>query len=48
MAPKKRKAKTPLMVQLDEAHRQILVEIKKETGASFGEIIRRMILKAGS
>jgi len=46
MAKKKAKkveAKERLMVQLDPEHRKILDGIKEKTGASFAEIIRRMI-----
>jgi predicted CopG family antitoxin len=44
---KKSKAKEPLVIQLDRVHREILERIKKESGASFGEIIRRLISKKG-
>jgi hypothetical protein len=42
---KKQKARTKrLVIVLDEAHRAVLDKIKADTGASFAEIIRRMII----
>jgi predicted CopG family antitoxin len=43
MAAKKSKAKGQLLIQLDPKHRKKLEGIKANTGASFSEIIRRMI-----
>ena len=43
MAAKKTKQKERLVVQLDPQQRKILDKIKAETGASFAEIIRRLI-----
>jgi len=48
MATKKSKEKERLVIQLDREHREILNKIKEETGASFAEIIRRMISKEGA
>jgi len=48
MAAKKRAEKERLVIQLDREQRKILDEIKQKTGASFAEIIRRLITKAGA
>ncbi len=43
MRPKKSKEKGRLVIQLDPEQRAILDRIKLQTGASFAEIIRRLI-----
>jgi hypothetical protein len=45
---KKSKAKERMVIQLDPGQRKILDRIKEETGASFAEIIRRLITKEGA
>jgi len=40
---KKRMGKERLIIQLDAEQREILDKLKQETGASFAEIIRRLI-----
>jgi hypothetical protein len=44
---KKSKEKERLVIQLDPEHRAILDKMKEKSGASFAEIIRRMISKEG-
>ena len=46
MRAKKSREKTRLVIQLDPEQRRILDKLKLETGASFAEIIRRMITKS--
>jgi len=47
MAANKSKGKKRLVIQLDPEHRKTLDKMKGKTGASFSEIIRRLISKAG-
>ena len=44
---KKSKPKVRLVIQLDPEHRKVLDQIKDETGASYAEIIRRLIAAKG-
>lgn len=45
---KKTGKKHRLVIQLGEKEREILDAIKAQTGASYSEIIRRMIAKEGA